>query len=151
MCASPRLLGPAGVGERMRGRKTENIQSTTCKHTNQHGLDAAVDVELPQVRYRHKQEQEIVKDVEAGQKVVQHGAVDAAAGQIGVPVLGDGPAGEDAGAQTDEAVGDKPDHDAHRNLAGQLGLEDAPVLEEDGELDHHLGEAVGYHRGVEGD
>lgn len=134
-----------------RARDTINIQGATGKNTNENRLDAPVDVEPPQERNGKEQEQEIIEDIEPGQKVMQDRPVDTTPGDGVVPVLGDGPASEDAGAQADRTVSDEPDHYGQGDAPGRRGGEDTAVLEEDGELHRELSEAVRHDGGVEGD
>jgi hypothetical protein len=81
---------------------------------------------------------------------VQRGAVDTATGDAVVPVLGDGPASDDAGSEAERSVDGEVDDEGEEVTLGATFREDALALEEDGELDGEVGYRVSEDGGVEG-
>jgi hypothetical protein len=120
-----------------------NSQGTASKDTNEDDLGTLGDLQTAEVRDGSHKQDDVVDNVEASDAVVQRRAIDAAAGNVVVPVLGDGPASEDAGAFAEDGVDGQPRDEADEDLASLRGAEDALVLEQNGELDKQLGEVVG--------
>ena len=70
------------------------------------------------------------------------GPVDARSLDGVIPVLGNGPAGNNAAAYAEQTICAEPHGEYGEESAGEGSLEDSHVLHRDGELDGELGEAV---------